>query len=887
MQVIRQCARTFVAAIGLMAATSCNDAHRGVTSPHSGTVGLRINATALLASAATVQVRVAYQQKSGSTVELGRQSVTVAPGAVTFAAQSLSLTFDIAPCLADAQHVVATDRPDGCPTVVELTLFRDASILDQLKRTVVFVRGQNVSWSDAVTLYEIGAVAVKLGGTDLQLNPARAEIGQKVTATAQVVDAKGSAIADRSVTWSTRTPTIVRLSTTTGNTVSVDVIGTGLADLTASSGERSMNLTLTGIPESARQVTVRPADTTVFVGDTVRYSADGKGASGATVAGATFRFDSPAATVSLSAVGVAIARSVGVVTVNATTDAGPRGSSVSGAATLRMVARPTLAASPSSIELGLEEAQRLPSRTVAVTSFGNSALAGLTAEVVGTVPVRATLDRSTTPATLTVAATATLSAGTTARGIVRLRSTTNGVLPLDLPVSVAPLGPSVVVASTNSVDFGTLEPGTTAGPVAVVISAPNGRVLTGLSATVSYGTGSSAGWLDATLDQTSSTPATLSLRARTSGVPAGSYSATVRVAVATPSGSTAAVIAVQIQVLPSATLLILPTTLDLGTIDAGTIAAPSTAAVTGAAGRTISGLLATVSYPSGGVAGWLDATLDKTTTAATLTASARSSTLAAGSYNATVTVSASGGVQPISVTVRLVVRGPAELVALPTQADFGVLDSGSVGGTRPIAISARDGRSISGLAATTSYATGPSTSWVTATISGTTVSITVSTNPLPPGIYTATVTVQAASPIGAVPVRIPVGVRILGDDSLVVNPGQIDFGTINLSSGTTTASRNFSLTSLVGRNVVIYSQYTIEYFDEVYPWLNVVLTGGGVTPTTGRLTADFTQLSSGTYSARVTISSSTPRVRPASIYVTVIVTGGVPAIKVQRLRPAS
>ena len=135
--------------------------------------------------------------------------------------------------------------------------------------------------------------------------------------------------------------------------------------------------------------------------------------------------------------------------------------------------------------------------------------------------------------------------------------------------------------------------------------------------------------------------------------------------------------------------------------------------------------------------------------------------------------------------------------------------------------------------------------------------------------------------------RIPVGVRILGDDSLVVNPAQIDFGTINLSSATTTATRSFALTSLVGRNVVINPQYAIEYFDEVYPWLGVVLTGGGVTPTTGRITADFTQLSSGTYNARVTISSSTPRVRPANIYVTVTVTGGVAAIKVQHRRPPS
>ncbi len=885
MRWFRHCARTIVAATGLVAATSCNDAHRGMTSPLSGAVGLRVNATALLASAATVEVRVAYQQKSGSTVELGRQTITVAPGTAAFAAQSLSLTFDITPCLADLQHVVPAAQPNGCQTAVELTLRRDASVLDQLTRTTVFVPGQTVSWSDPVTLYEIGTVSLQLSGTDLQSNPARAEIGQKITASAQVVDAKGAAIGDRPVTWSTRTPAIVRLSTTTGNSISVDIIGTGAADVTASSGERSTSLALTGLPESARQLVLKPADTTVFVGDTVRYSADAKGASGGSVAGATVRFDSPAAAISISNGGVAIAKIAGVAIINATTDAGPRGTSVAGSATLRIANRPTLAVAPTSIDLGVEEAQPLPSRTVAVTSLDNTVLTGLTAEVIGTVPVRATLDRSTTPSTLSVVATATVTTGTTARGIVRLRSTTTGVLPIEIPVTVAPLGPSFVIASSSSVDFGLLEPGTTSNPVAIAISAPSGRVLTGLSPTVSYTNGSSVGWLDASLDQTASTPAILTLRARTSGVPAGSYTASVRVSVATPTGSTPAVIAVQLQVLPAATLLISPTALDLGTIDVGSSAAPATAAIAAAQGRTISGLVATVTYPAGGASGWLDATLDRTTTAATLAVSARSTALVIGSYSATVTVSAGGGLLPVAMTVRLVVRGPTELIALPTQADFGVIDSGRVAGTLPIAISARDGRAVSGLLTTTSYTNGPSTSWLTTSVSGNTVSISASTNLLRPGIYTATVTVQAASPAGAIPVRIPVGVRILGDDSLAVNPERMDFGTIDVSGGATTATRAFSLTSLVGRNVIVYPQFSIQYLDEVYPWLSVVLTGSGVTPTTGQVTADLTQLSSGTYTALITITSTTPRVRPTTIRVTITVTGGMPGIRVERRRP--
>jgi hypothetical protein len=62
--------------------------------------------------------------KHGSTVELGRQSVTVQARPPSLRNRCIA-TLDIEPCLADAQHVVTTRPYDGCPTVVE-TAFRNA-----------------------------------------------------------------------------------------------------------------------------------------------------------------------------------------------------------------------------------------------------------------------------------------------------------------------------------------------------------------------------------------------------------------------------------------------------------------------------------------------------------------------------------------------------------------------------------------------------------------------------------------------------------------------------------------------------------------------------------------------------------------------------------------
>jgi hypothetical protein len=72
----------------------------------------------------------------------------------------------------------------------------------------------------------------------------------------------------------------------------------------------------------------------------------------------------------------------------------------------------------------------------------------------------------------------------------------------------------------------------------------------------------------------------------------------------------------------------------------GTSPNAQTVTITNTGGGTLSGLTATTTYGTGQPQGWLTASLNQTTAPATLTLTPTLGTLAAGTYNATVTVAA-------------------------------------------------------------------------------------------------------------------------------------------------------------------------------------------------------------------------------------------------------
>jgi hypothetical protein len=172
--------------------------------------------------------------------------------------------------------------------------------------------------------------------------------------------------------------------------------------------------------------------------------------------------------------------------------------------------------------------------------------------------------------------------------------------------------------------------------------------------------------------------------------------------------------------------------------------------VSNGGGGTLAGLsVGAIAYGSG--SGWLSASLNTTSSPATLSLQVTTGSLAVGSYSATVPVSAAGvSNSPQSVAVTFIVTAPAAPPRIALSASTASF-TGSVGAASPVAqgltVSNGGGGTLAGLAVgTITY--GSSAGWLTANLSTTTAPATLNlqatTGNLAAGTYTATVPVSAA-----------------------------------------------------------------------------------------------------------------------------------------------
>jgi hypothetical protein len=191
-----------------------------------------------------------------------------------------------------------------------------------------------------------------------------------------------------------------------------------------------------------------------------------------------------------------------------------------------------------------------------------------------------------------------------------------------------------IALSTATLSYSAANGGANPAAQTVTISNSGGGSLTGLSASVSYGSGS--GWLTAALNVTTA-PATLTVQPSTGSLTAGSYTATISVS-SSLAGITSQTVSVTFTVAAAPPSIGLSSTSRSFSATAGGANPNSqTVSVTNPGGGTLSGLSASVSYSSG--TGWLNATLNVTTAPATLTVQPSTGSLTAGSYTATISVS--------------------------------------------------------------------------------------------------------------------------------------------------------------------------------------------------------------------------------------------------------
>jgi Big-like domain-containing protein len=354
-----------------------------------------------------------------------------------------------------------------------------------------------------------------------------------------------------------------------------------------------------------------------------------------------------------------------------------------------------------------------------------------------------------TPATLTLQPNTTLLPPGTYSATVPVSAPSATNSPRSVTVTYIVDQASVLVLSRSSVPITGQANGTLPSTQTVNITSSGGSAVGGIApGTITYSTGAT-GWLAASLTS-SSTPATLTLTVTSTALAVGNYSATVPVtsttAGVTPLNVTVTYTVTSTPVSPAISLA--SNTATFNATIGGTVPSGQQIIISNSGGGTLAGLGASITYISG--SGWLSATLGGTTAPATVTLQP-TTVLAAGTYQATVAVTATGASNsPQNISVTYVVTGAPVITLGSTTASFLSQQANVDPANQQIAVSNSGSGSLTGLSATVSYV-GSTTGWLSASLatsapqspSSTPLTLQVTTGTITPGSYQATVTVAS------------------------------------------------------------------------------------------------------------------------------------------------
>jgi uncharacterized membrane protein len=276
------------------------------------------------------------------------------------------------------------------------------------------------------------------------------------------------------------------------------------------------------------------------------------------------------------------------------------------------------------------------------------------------------------------------------------------------------------------------------------------------------------------------------------------------------------------------------------------------------------GLSRTIAYDQPGQTSWLTASLNTTTTPATLTLQALTGTLPQGTYSATVGVaSPDASNSPRTVTVLITVAAPPRIDASIPSFTFTGTFAGPNPGAKTSQLTNGGGGTLTGLASSVTYANG--NNWLQVSVSPSTAPSTLSVQPivagLAVGVYNATVRVSAP---GVSPQDFPVALTVGPQPGIGVAPVRIDF----ISGGANPAPQVVTVTSSGGSTLTGLSTNT--QYTTGLNWLTTSL-DNTTAPTTLRLQASTAGLSAGTYTATVNIVSPGAGNSPLPVPVTLTI----------------
>ena len=448
----------------------------------------------------------------------------------------------------------------------------------------------------------------------------------------------------------------------------------------------------------------------------------------------------------------------------------------------------------------------------------------------------------------------------------------NGTVPAAQNVSLASSGTALNYTVAASATWLSASPtsGTTPGTVSIAVN-PAGLA-----------PGSYNGSVTVTANGASNSPLTIPVSLTVTAAPnltltPSSLNFAYQVGGATPAGQSVAVAssgaALSYAVTSSATwlaapnLTLTPSSLNFAYQVGGATPAAQSVAVASSG--------AALSYAVTSSATWLAATPASGSTPGSLSVSVNPSGLAAGIYNGTISVAATGaGNSPRTVAVALTVTAAPppspNLSTTPSSLNFAF----QIGSANPAAQNV----SVSSSGPALNYNVSTSTAWLSATpASGTTPgSLSVSMNPsgLAAGTYNGTVSVSATS-AGNSPQRVSVTLTVTvappATPNLVITPGLLSFS--STSGASAPPAQNLSVTS---------SGAALTY---------TVATSGGswlsatpATDTTGSnvsVTVNPAGMVSGTYRGTVTIAATGAGNTPQTVLVTMVIgAAGVGSLQV-------
>ena len=480
--------------------------------------------------------------------------------------------------------------------------------------------------------------------------------------------------------------------------------------------------------------------------------------------------------------------------------------------------------------------------TAAATTSGGSWLVA-TPVSPGTVPGSASVSINT----------AALTTGGTYKGTVTVGAAGDAspqVVDVTLVVS------NNITVSPSALNFTYTVGGTAPAAQPITVSGtPAGLAFTAVTATTAGGS-----WLVAAPVSPGTTPGSANVSVNTNGLAAGKYTGTVTIGA---NLATAQVVAVTLTVTSQPTITLNTSTLTFNYQIGSTAPAAQTLTITGT-----TGLAFTATVGSG--TPWLSAApVSPRTAPGSASVSVSTSGLAAGTYNGTVTIAATGATsQPVSVT--LVVTQPA-LTVNTSSLSF----TYQIGGTNPnpqtLTITGTTGLAFTATAATTTGG-----SWLSATpvapgtLNGSATVAIITTNLTTVGTYSGTVTIAAAGATSKV-----VNVTLVVTTAPMV-PAPTSLSFTYTIGGTAPLPQGLNIT---GGSGLAYTAAPASGAS----WLSVATGSSGTLPILLSIGANTTGLTAGKYTSSIIVTAAGAPNSPLSVPVTLTVSGATSTITVSPL----